>query len=149
MTMSDSRNKASVRTTPIEIPDISQGTLDEAVRLSRMLDSSMAHLASLSDAVHDFNSADVMARSDVMDRHLESYEDVVSAKTLGALEAQGELLSELVSQFDEYKESVERERERSARSERLSKVVAVLSLVVATLSLLGQFGVFEWLLSLI
>lgn len=128
---------------------ISQETIESARRLSRFADDSKELLASLRASSEILNTTSESSRYVIPRETSLSFEDSVSARTIGTLEAQCELLDDFMAEFKGFSDAVERDRERSARSERLSKVVAVLSLLVAVVSLLGQFGFFEWLTSAI
>ena len=139
----------SVRATPSSTPMISQETIESARRLSRLADDSKELLASLRASSDSLRTAPESSMYAIPRETPLSFEDSVSARTLGTLEAQCELLDDFMAEFKGFSDAVERERERSASSERLSKVVAVLSLLVAIVSLLGQFGFFGWLTSAI
>lgn len=138
-----------VRATPSSAPTINQETIESARRLSRLADDSKELLAILRASSDSLKTVSESSMYVIPRETSLSFEDSVSARTLGTLEAQCELLDDFMTEFKGFSEAVERDRERSARSERLSKVVAVLSLLVAVVSLLGQFGFFGWLTSAI
>ena len=62
------------------------------------------------------------------------------SRALEVLEKQADMVRDLSSAFTEYVESSERESKRSHVFNALSLAVAVLSLAVTFVSLLGQFG---------
>lgn len=65
-------------------------------------------------------------------------------RALEVLEKQSDMVRDLSSAFTGYVESLERESKRSHVFNALSLAVAVLSLAVTFVSLLGQFGVLKW-----
>ena len=128
-------------------PEISQEALKQMRSLSRRADDVKRAFENLSidrDSLSCDNAKDTAMLENMS---LRSWEDDAVAKAVSVLEAECDILGEFMDRFCEFSEAVERERERSEKSARLDKAIAALSLSVATVSLLGQFGFFSWLLS--
>lgn len=122
----------------------------EAAQRMRDLNSSIS--MDLDKVMSDFrdSSSDERTRSSLSDAlewepgPMATLEDDPGfSRALEVLEKQSDMVRELSSAFTEYVESSERESKRSHVFNALSLAVAVLSLAVTFVSLLGQFGVLK------